>query len=156
MDKKIMFCLIALFIGVSSFAQEQKPKSAKKAVEARSNLVVVIVAEGGLCNYGTCHIETEVFTNGSYVSLKGPDKKSKGQLDKQEFEDLKVSISQTDFTKIRQGAFRGTCPTAYDGQKYHYYFYVRGKVEEVDSCEHQIDYSLPLFKTLGAILVKAS
>jgi hypothetical protein len=146
MGKKIVLSVIFLFICIDCFGQ----------AEDRSGPVAVIVTEGGLCQYGPCRAEFKVNTDGTYVSWQGPEIKAKGRLDQQEFDSLKALIAGTDFNPLQKDVFTGTCPSAYDGPKYHYSFYLGLKVEELDSCQQRINYSLPLFKALETILHKAS
>jgi hypothetical protein len=73
---------------------------------------------------------------------------SRGQLNPGKVEALVEIIRQTDFEAVRARPFTGTCPTAYDGQESVFAFYTGGGVEEVDSCQTEIDSNSPLFRSL--------
>jgi hypothetical protein len=114
-------------------------------------LIVLIKTNGGLCGYGMCSAEQKVFKNGSFLRVDGSGDKKSGHAG-DDILGLGDMIEKTDFKLIRGHAFQGTCPAAYDGTRIVYYFHTAHGIEEVDSCQHQIDENHPLFRKLSNLL----
>lgn len=128
--------------------QPTSPPPSPSAV-AQSGPVVGIRSFGGLCPGGeVCQSELTIFADGTYLVVHDDMSGSRGQLNPGKVEALVEIIRQTDFEAVRARPFTGTCPTAYDGQESVFAFYTGGGVEEVDSCQTEIDSNSPLFRSL--------
>ena len=109
--------------------------------------VVVIRCGGGLCPGSiTCGSEITIYGDGSYELIKYDMSKTSGVVDTVSVELLAETIVGTDFEMMRSRQFHGTCPTAYDGQACTYTFHEGDLVEELDSCETEIDEDSSLFR----------
>jgi hypothetical protein len=119
------------------------------SVVAQRGPVVGIRSFGGLCPGGVvCQSELTIFADGTYLVVHDDMSESGGQLNPGKVEALVDIIRQTDFEAVRARPFTGTCPTAYDGQESVFAFYTESGVEEVDSCQTEIDSNSPLFRSL--------
>jgi len=119
------------------------------SVVAQRGPVVGIRSFGGLCPGGVvCQSELTIFADGTYLAVHDDMSESRGQLNPGKVEALVDIIRQTDFEAVRARPFTGTCPTAYDGQESVFAFYTGSGVEEVDSCQTEIDSNSPLFRSL--------
>lgn len=122
-------------------------------IYAADNLIVSIKAHGGLCPYGECSAQQEIFKDGIYKLIDGTGHEKKASIDQGDTRRLVDLIEKTDFQQIKSHPFKEICPTAYDGQEVLYSFYTSHGVEEIGSCQYQIDENDPLFKELSNILI---
>ena len=136
--------IAVLALPIGSFAAEQQNSDA--------DLVVSIKTTGGLCPYGDCSDEVKIFKNNSYLIIDGEGRKKSGRLDHGQLVALIDVMEKTDFSVIKSQRFMEQCPSNYDGAQVVYHFYTLHGVEDVDSCQHQIDENQPVFKTLSSSL----
>lgn len=115
-------------------------------VGIHSQKLLDVRSEGGLCMKGMdCSTTTSIFKDGSVESNIGSETKDVSKL--------ASLIASTDFAKLREKKFTGTCPIAYDGQEMIYTFYTSSGIETIRSCETEIDEKNPLFIEIGNLLL---
>ncbi|WP_152976530.1 hypothetical protein [Herpetosiphon geysericola] len=73
-------------------------------------------------------------------------------LSSDELATLTTLVNSTDFTAAKAVPFTGVCPTTNDLFETFYTFVTAHGTEELASCRVTIDFTLPLFQTLLAIL----
>jgi hypothetical protein len=103
------------------------------------HVLLTMAAEGGRCTYGVCRSELVVQMDGAYTFTEGDEALKNGTLDSADLSELKSQIQATDFAAIKAQPFTGECPTAYDGQEWIFEITTAGGVEELRSCQVQID-----------------
>lgn len=108
--------------------------------------LVFITYIGGLCPDGVCKTERIILKDGSSSDPNTI------RVNRESLTTLTNLINSTDFEKLRENKFSGTCPTAYDGQEVTYTFYTSHGPEIIASCQTQIDVNHPLFQQLYAII----
>lgn len=114
--------------------------------------VATVEAQGGRCVYGLCHVFVTLYSNGTFVSVVGPNEPVLHTVDEELMQSLTEAIEATDYEAIRSQPFTGICPVAYDGQELIYTFYQEAAVERLASCQYELDDELPLFTVLADIL----
>lgn len=114
-------------------------------------VVATVESQGGRCIYGLCHIFVTLYSDGTFVSVTGPDEPVIHQVDAELVQSLTEAIEATDYEAIRSEHFTGTCPIAYDGQEITYTFYHGADAEQLASCQYALDDSLPLFTLIAEI-----
>ncbi len=108
-------------------------------------VVLKIATSGGLCSPGVgCRSEIIILKDGTYLRQDVMSPLTTGELPIEKVDSLIKLIEETDFAAIKSKAFKGTCPTAYDGQETTYTFYPM--MEEIPSCVYEIDENSALFK----------
>lgn len=115
-------------------------------------VVATVESQGGRCIYGLCHIFVTLYSDGTFVSVTGPDEPVIHQVDAELVQSLTEAIETTDYEAIRSEHFTGTCPVAYDGQELTYTFHNGAAAERLASCQCALDDSLPLFTLIAEIL----
>lgn len=95
-----------------------------------------------MCPEGPCHSEIVVHADGSIQEK--PHTVQVGNL--------KKAIAATDFAELQRAKFMGTCPTAYDGQRYTFTFFGGiGGDQVLDSCVHDLSQNHVLLNELWAV-----
>ena len=132
------------------------PSTTSQAVEP--SLLISVVYSGGLCMDDTgpnpCNVKTDILTDGTLTVRRYRELIKTTMLSADEIATLTTFINTTDFTAAKAVPFTGDCPTAYDGIEVFYTFVTAHGTEELASCRVKIDFTLPLFQTLSAILKK--
>lgn len=124
--------------------------------QARFTGVVKIIDSGGLTPAGLGHREFVVKQDGSYILTDNVSGKHTGRVRKKEVLKLQALIKTADFKTIKSRQFSGNCPSNYDGQERTYVFNTEKGMQTIPSCTYAIDGSLPLFKTIDALINRIS
>jgi hypothetical protein len=127
-------------------AATSTPKPTETPAANPTDPLMSIHAEGGLYVYGLCTRDTVILQNGTIIVNDGSGTATSQMLDAAALARLKQAIDTADFAAIKSKPFNGTCPTAFDGQKHIFTFYLPGRTEVLDNCEIALDMSSPLFK----------
>ena len=107
---------------------------------------------GGLCPYGACYTELIINMDGSFSLRQGEQVTESGVFETPQVTELVGLIEATDFQLLRTHEFTGLCPTAYDGSELAYTFYTSKGLESLDTCQIEIDSTLPPFSTISQII----
>ena len=123
--------------------------------EVSGNAILFRVAnDGGLCSYGACFSETVIKGSGDWVTTQGGGEATNGKVDAQDAIRVYEIANSTNFAAMREHAFTGVCPSAYDGPHYTYTFLTAHGEEKLDSCITKIDQNSTLFKEVNSLLEK--
>jgi hypothetical protein len=138
----------------SSAAASAAPSAAASAAASidPSGALATVELRGGECAApATCDTVITLDASGRiHLNAKPPN--DLGTASASELKALQDAIDSTDFDALRNPAFTGTCPTAYDGQELLFSFTTAHGVERLESCKSALDYNAPVFKALTAAL----
>jgi hypothetical protein len=113
--------------------------------------IVTVEAHGGMCLEGECRSVVAIEADGRVHQVE-PEELRISQVTGDSIDVLRTAIDITDFEAIRSRPFRGTCPTAFDGQELVYSVATPHGQERVASCDVEVDPQAPLFAAIHAIL----
>lgn len=118
--------------------------------------LVKVVSTGGLCPYGGCYGEVIIDSAGAYTWTEGRGDhlhaQGAGQLPRQDIAQLIAQIKKTDFQSVKSVEFKGTCPSAYDGQELTFTFQTDKGQEVIPECKYAVGDSQPLFSHIKRLL----
>jgi hypothetical protein len=114
-----------------------------------------VEARGGLCPAAICDQTLSLERDGRVHDSARPPNEV-GTATAAQVRAVEAAIAATDFAALRQPAFSGLCPTAYDGQELIFEFATAAGTERLSSCEAALDDGDPLFRALAAALGGAS
>ena len=139
---KALLCILALQLAALAACSEQESAPAAP--------LVTVEWRGGLCPYGGCSTTFELTADGAYRFSQGDGTEATGVTDGAKA--LSDAIARADFDAVSIRGSTEICPTAYDGQEVIYTFHAPGGDERMSTCEHVIEWDLPPFPRLLAIL----
>ncbi|HAZ08180.1 MAG TPA: hypothetical protein DCZ01_06605 [Elusimicrobia bacterium] len=122
----------------------------------KSGALVKVVSTGGRCTYGGCYGEVSINAAGAYTWTEGTGDhwhvKGEGQLPHKDIAQLIAQIKKTNFLSIKSVGFKGTCPSAYDGQALTFTFQTDKGQEVIPECQYAVDDRQPLFSQIKRLL----
>jgi len=142
--------LISLLYFMRSNTVPKTSIAMDKAILNNTASLLEIYSSGGLCPDGICNSKQVIYRGGE-VRVNGKAVQVGYKFTSEMINNLSTVIESTDFNALRSIPFRGTCPTAYDGQEVIYTFYTFHGPEKVSSCTTEIDYNSELFKAVENI-----
>lgn len=145
--------------GAASAGASSGPSAAASAAASTviggSGALASVELRGGECISGICATVITLDADGRiHLAAKPPN--DLGTATAAQVKALQDAIDATDFGALRKPAFRGTCPTAYDGQELIFQFTTAHGAERLASCESTLDFNAPVFKALVAALGDSS
>ena len=141
MQHMIRVALFALVVAGCALVQPPAP----------AGPLVTVEATGGMCRTGTCRSVVAIEADGRVHQVE-PEAIEISQVTTESIDVLRTAIDVTDFEAIRSRPFRGTCPTAFDGQELVYTIATAHGSERIASCDVEVDPQAPLFVAVHAIL----
>jgi hypothetical protein len=127
-------------------ASTSSSKPTASASVAPGAVVFSLGSGGGLCPDGPCSSTRKFYGDGRF-SGGGYE----GKIDAALVRKVATEVARADFGGIKSKPFKGTCPTAYDGQEVTYTFpRPGGGSESLGSCQYDLDDKHPLFKAVSA------
>ena len=138
-----ILAFVVVSAALAACAQEQT---------APSGPLLTVIWRGGLCSYGACAATFELSADGAYSLAEGDGTETSGAIDSALVDGLSDAVERADFGAVRVRSFTETCPTAYDGQEIIYTFRHHGGDERMSTCKYVLEWDLPQFPQLLAIL----
>lgn len=154
-------------VGVAWYYQENREKNVISISPSQTLLVVETV--GGLCfdekantGYG-CNSTYTLYASGRYSltsqinnEIRTINEGREGSVKQNQIEEFKKLIKTTNFSKLKNTPFTDDCPTAYDGSKINYIFYLTENItENIDTCEYEVDTNNKLISFANEISLNA-
>lgn len=135
--------------GTSVVARPEPTDVASPTPSAGATGVLLTVAtRGGHCADGPCGTTVVIDRDGRvHFAAKPPNEL--GTLSPELLAELDAAIATTDWAELVSHRFTGECPTAYDGQEVVFEFATADGVQQIASCEVEVDYELPLFAAVA-------
>ena len=113
--------------------------------------LLTVETRGGECVNGPCGSTVIIERDGTvHAAAKPPNEL--GTITPEQLAALDSAIKLTDFAVLKNHAFTGECPTAFDGQEFIFEFGAPGGTRRIATCEVQVDYRSPLFVVVAAAL----
>ncbi|HEY0220660.1 MAG TPA: hypothetical protein VGC58_00360 [Candidatus Paceibacterota bacterium] len=114
-----------------------------------NNTLIKIYSHGGLCASGEMCESTIVITSLGKITKAGKDA---GTVSSGDLNNLISKINSANYEVMLKSKFTGTCPVAYDGQRFEYAFYSDKGEYIIDSCKVAINQNWELFVELNNIM----
>lgn len=113
--------------------------------------LLTVETRGGECINGPCGSTVIVERDGTvHAAAKPPN--TLGTITPEQLAVLDSAIKLTDFAVLKNRAFTGECPTAFDGQEFIFEFGAPSGTQRIATCEVKVDYRSPLFVVVAAAL----
>jgi hypothetical protein len=145
------FVRSVLLILVGAMLAACSPAAVASLLPAALGPLVTVTTRGGECVNGPCG-STIVIERDGRVHQTAPAFAELGALPPNALTALDAAVRTTDFESVRAREFTGECPTAYDGQEVIYEFGMPGGVQQIASCETEIDFNQAVFVAVAAAL----
>lgn len=155
MLKHLWLIFIATFLfgfmtGVVVYFAANTGKEGDGSIEPIGKGMTITASVYGGCELVGCP-SYRIENNGSYAYVvwtpEGNEVRYEDTLTDKQLTILRSQLKLTDFDRLDDTEFTGTCPIAFDGPAYRYAIEYRGERYEVDSCIEVVDGE-PLFATL--------
>lgn len=156
MLKHLYLILASTFVfgfmtGAIVYLQTNTGREGDGSIETISKGMTITATVYGGCERIGCP-SYRIENDGAYTyivwSPEGGEVRYEDTLTDKQRATLVTELKETDFDRIDDSEFTGTCPIAFDGPAYRYDIEYRGERYEVDSCIEAIDGE-PLFATLA-------
>lgn len=156
MLKHIWLVLIATFVfgfltGVIVYIQTNTGEEGDGSIESIAKGIAITASLYGGCERIGCP-SYRIEDDGSYIYIiwtnEGNEVRYEDTLSDKQLAVLKTQMKETDFERLIDTEFTGTCPITFDGPAYEYTLEYRGERYELDSCIEVLEGE-PLFTTLS-------
>jgi len=116
-------------------------------------VLFTVETRGGRCVGGTCGT-TVIIDRDGRVHLAAKPPNELGFVEPDLLAAVDARIQATEFAELVSHPFTGECPTAYDGQEIVFEFATPNGVQQVASCQVEVDYESPLFSAVTAAVAE--
>ncbi len=144
--------IFGMISGVVLFLSNNTGEEGDGGLETSTRGFTIIAYQYGGCMRLGCS-SFRIANNGTYMYItrdaQTGEERFEDVLSDKQLDTLRSLIAGTNFNRISDSTFSGTCPITYDGMAYRFDITYKGERYELDSCEESLD-GFQLFDTLGS------
>ncbi len=144
--------IFGMISGVVLFLYNNTGEEGDGGLQTATRGFTIIAYQYGGCMRLGCS-SYRIANNGTYMyitrDLQTGEDRFEDVLSEKQLDTLRELITHTNFSRVKDTIFTGTCPITYDGVAYRFDITNDGERYEIDSCEESLE-GVRLFDTLSS------